>query len=271
MITNRMGSFWTVFSVLVALLMCTNLYAEEAAKAPVTPKSSEAQPYIKHWFVGFGGTNFRSPLNESEGKIDAQINGIFGKVLPNWQKPTTFGDWSKNTMLWDVNVVVGRDMSRRTSLALLVGGATGKIPNHDSYGPLATDIKFTRFTAFASLVGSFYPWGKPVFEPTSDGFGNKFKSAFRQSKPYVSLGMGYVYMDARADVRLKAPGLGLGQIFRQQDINKQNMFQISPRLGLELPVSENNSIILEGAYYKFHQHDDEYSAPAWSVGFRHRF
>ena len=255
----------------MALVMGLCSYADETKKTIPSPESTATQPYVKHWFIGFGGTNFRAPLSESEGRINSQINGIFGKVIPGWSKPRTFKDWSNDTMLWDGNVTIGRDTSPRTSLAFLVGGATGCVPNEDSYGPLATDIEFTRFTVFASLVGSYYPWGKPTFEPMPKGFCNKIGSAFRHSRPYIALGAGYVYMDARADVKLEAPGLGMGQLFRQKDISKQHMFQISPRLGLELPVSESNSITIEGAYYKFHQHDEEYTGPAWSLGFRHRF
>ena len=235
-------------------------------------RSEAAVPpdYVRHWYFAFGSSNFHPRLEESEAKIDRQVNDLVG-WLPPWKNPITFKDWADDFKLWDVTFGVGRDFTPRTSWMIWTGGATAHIENHERYGPLTTDIGFKRFTAFLTVQGYCYPWGKVDHETVTGEQGFKrAKATLANTKPYFSLATGYVYMHADADGRFNLPLVGT--ILRQTDEYDHHLFHVSPRVGVELPLSKNNSLTMEGLYYFFGpEHGDEYNGPSVNFMFKHRF
>lgn len=239
---------------------------KDAAPAP----KAEADPYERHWYFATGASNYHPRLNESEAKIDRQLNDVLG-WLPFWKAPTTFRDWEQDFLLWDMTVGLGSDITPKTSWMCWTGGAIGEIKNNEHYGPLETDITFTRTTTFFTVQGYWYPRGKVDYAAVADKKGlQRIPAAMANAKPYFSLATGYSFLRAEGDGKFKLPLVGT--FLRQLDVEDHHMYQVSPRFGLEMPVSKNSSVTMEGMYYFFGpHHSDEYNGPSLFLGFRHRF
>jgi hypothetical protein len=244
--------------------------AQEPINQAKPAAESNAADYDRHWYFAFGTSNFHPRLDESEAKIDREINRLF-TWCPFWKEPVTFKDWADDFCLWDITVGVGRDFTPKTSWMIWTGGSAATIENNERYGPVSTEIEFARFTAFLTVQGYWYPWGKVDHDAVAAERGkSRVASSFKHSKPYLSLATSYVYMDADADVQFKLPLIGT--ILSQPEQYEHHLYQVSPRLGIELPVSENNSITVEGLYYFIGPtHGDEYNGPSFNVMFKHRF
>lgn len=226
--------------------------------------------YEKHWMFSMGGSNYYPRLKESEAQINSQINGTLGRVIPGWRRPQTFKAWRDNMLLWDLCFGAGRDISPRFSWMAWTGGATGTIVNKHGYGPIHTDIRFKRTTGFLTLQGYFYPLGKP---DASAGGGEtllgKITSPFVHAKPYLSLATGYSFVQAEAKVKLD---LFSARVFKQTQLENHHMGQVSPRLGVEMPISKHSSATAEAVYYHFFPaHSDEYSGPSLCFVYKYKF
>lgn len=232
--------------------------------------SSSSAPYEKHWYLNVGASNFHPRLWESESKVNSQMNHTLGAVIPSWERPTTFKNWEKDWMIWDADIAIGRDITPKTAWAARTGGAVAMIGNVNRYWPIISDVHFGRKTAFVTLQGYYFPFGKPELKDEPVGPMATLKAAFANAKPYVALGGGYVLMRVTGDAKVNLEGLG--RVFRKQDNATQHMLQISPRLGVELPFSDRDSVAVELAYYHFGpEHSREYDGGAWNIGFRHKF
>lgn len=227
-------------------------------------------PYERHWYLAVGASNYHPKLEESEAKIDRQMNDLLG-WLPAWEEPTTFKDWADDFKLWDLTLAVGRDITLRTSWMVWAGGAAATVKNDKQYGLISTDIRFSRATAFLTLEGYWYPAGKVDYtthEP-AQGLG-RFKTAFGNAKPFLALGTGYTYVHCKADGTFKLPIMGT--FMKQAEKYDHHMYQVSPRLGIEIPVSASNSVTAEGTYYFFGPaHASEYNGPSFCIALKHRF
>jgi len=233
---------------------------DQASKAPAAPEETAYQP---HWYGAIGGSNYHPKLKDSEAQIDQQINGLFG-ILPGWSEPVTFRDWERNFYLWDMCFGIGRDISPRTSWMVWTGGATGTMESKEHVFPFETDIRFTRTTSFLTLQGYFYPLGKPEVDQP------KYGLYLKEAKPYVSVATGWSFIRAKGDVRFEIEEIG--RLLRIKQVYYHHMYQVSPRLGIEIPLGKNNSFTAEGMYYFFGPHHaDEYNGPAASLCFKHQF
>ncbi|MFP4500072.1 MAG: hypothetical protein ACLFTT_03650 [Candidatus Hydrogenedentota bacterium] len=242
-----------------------------ACPAPeVTGKASESEesPAEKRWYATVGASNYHPGLEESELKIERQLNQVFD-WLPFWERPETFKDWRDSFKLWDMAIGVGRDLTPRTTWMIWTGGAKGTIENNKRYGPLDTDITFSRTTAFFTIQGYWFPWGKTDYTLEEKDTG-RVQASLRGAKPYFSVGTGWCLVRAEADAKFKVPILGT--VLHQTDKEDHHLFQVSPCFGVEIPVTKNNNIIMEGSYYFFGpDHQKEYNGPAMFLGFKHRF
>ena len=239
--------------------------------APAVEITGE-QPRLRtrNWYVGLGATNYHPRLRESEAQIDRQINRLFA-WLPSWERPTTFADWRDRFFLWDMTVGAGTDVSRKTTLMVWTGGATGTIKNKARYGLFATDIRFTRTTFFVVPEFFYYPLGKIDYETVAGTRGcARVRAALAGAKPYAALAGGYSFVRAEADVKFKMPVIGT--FFRQKQSDDHHMYLISPRIGVELPVGANTSIAPVVMYlFQGPDYSREYNGPALSISVRHRF
>jgi hypothetical protein len=231
---------------------------------------TEGSEYEKHWYLSVGTSNHHPKLKESEAQIDEEVNGLFG-LLPRWKNPTTFEDWADDFKLWDVAVGIGRDITPRTSWGVWMGGAGATIKTKARYGILDTDIRFSRASAFLTVQGYVYPWGKPELQDDSAiGLGQHMAASLKGTRPYGTLAAGYLFVRAKGDVRLDLPVVG--RVFRQKQVENHHMRIISPKIGVEIPVSRDNTLTLEAAYNMVGpHHENEYDGASYFVGVKHRF
>jgi len=228
--------------------------------------------FDREWFWALGASNHHASLQESEELIDQQVNRIFGKLCPRWKQPITFKDWSDDWRIWDVWGLLGRDIGPRSSWSVCAGGVAAEIENGNLYFPLCIPLKiesdFTRVEAFATVALTYYPWGQPCYAEKDCGPRPSLQ-ALREARPFLEVGTGYTYMHAHGDVRLSLP---VGpRLYREQVEDDYHLWQVSPRVGLEVPVSGKSSISVMACRYLFATHNSEYGSNSVSVSFRHRF
>lgn len=257
--------------VLSLLLCCPAASTEEPAAVPEPEAKHQTEPYQNRWFIYGGATNYHTRLEPSERQIDRQINGIFGALLPRWEEPETFKDWSRDWKLWDVWVGVGRDINPKWSWSVSVGGGEGTVKNDGTYYPLLIPadiaVDFTRMEAYIEGCVSWYPWGKPMLKENETKGG--LARAFDGTRPFVDLSAGYDYQVSEADVRVKVPVIGT--VFHEHQKDDYHLLYFNPRIGIEVPVSKKNSVGMMTGYVFFHEHGDEFNSSMVNVFFRHRF
>ncbi len=262
--------------ICMVLSLCATVGPTAALEPDLDPlerETTEEPPRklaLGNWYVGIGATNYHPGLRESEAQIDRQLNRLFG-WLPCWKRPTTFADWRDKFVLWDLTIGAGRDITPRTTLMVWTGGMSGTIKNKERYGPIATDIRFTRTSFFVIPEFFYYPRGKVDYSAAADAQGwDRVRAALAGTKPYMAVAAGYSFVRAEADVKFKTPILGT--ILRQSQSEDHHMYTISPRLGVEMPVGKNTSVAPVVMYlFNGPRHGDEYNGPALSFSIRRRF
>lgn len=232
--------------------------------------ASEEAVYEKHWYMGVGGTNYHPRLRESEGQIKRELNGLFD-WMPCWEKPETFADWRDDFMLWDFVAGFGRDLTPKTNWMVWFGGATGSMTSRERYGLISTKINFKRSSLFLAPELFYYPLGKIDYESVEGTHGfQRIRAAIANTKPYLSFVTGFTFVKAEADVKFKAPVLGI--LFRQEQSEDHYMYTVSPRAGLTIPVGRNTSINPVFIYlFNGPNHSTEYNGWALSFTVRRRF
>ena len=234
----------------------------------------ELRVYDKRWFVLVGAANYHARLEESEQEIDDNINGLFGKILPRWQEPETFKDWSDDWKLWSLWAGFGRDLSPKWLWAVSAGGGEGTVKNSNTYRPFLIpakiDVDFTRLEVYLEGTLTWYPWGKPALSENPDGdHSGRLRRAMRGTRPFFDLAAGYDYQEAEADVRVKLPLVGTA--FREHQKDDFHLLYANPRIGVEIPIDDKNSVGLSAGYVFFHEHGDEFDAAVFNLFLRHKF
>lgn len=238
---------------------------------PTDPDLSTRQ-YEKHWFFYTGATNYHARLEPSEKQIDEQINGLFGSLLPRWREPETFKDWSDDWKLWDVWIGFGRDINAKWTWGTSVGGGEGTVKNSHTYYPFLIptdiDVNFTRMEAYIEGALSWYLWGKPEIADRQDGKKGLHR-ALKATRPFFDLAVGYDYQVSEANVAVKMPLIGT--VFREHQKDDYHLLYFNPRIGIETPIDNKNSVGMTAGYVFFHEHGDEFNSSLVNVFFRHRF
>jgi hypothetical protein len=217
----------------------------------------------------WGAANLHSDLKESEAKIDRELNGTLGMLIPTWKKPITLKDWSDEFRLWDAHVGVGRDLSPKWAWFLGTGGTTGTLKNDDPYVfplPLRVQADFTRTLKFVVTGLNWYPWGKPHLQREPGG--NRLLESLRATRPFLELATSYMRLKTVADVRVSTVG---ARLFKKYEECDYNLFHISPRVGIETPLGKKDSIAVEMGYLFFNRHPSEFNNFSIYVFHRHRF
>lgn len=236
---------------------------EAAAEEDQEPK--EIKIRNQYWFIGT--SNYHLLLHESEDQINRQLNRPFGRIFRTWHRPTTFRDWSDSYLLWDLWAGYGRDLSERFSWGIYAGGGYGKIPNSNRYHPLGISFRvqadFSRISFMAGNGITFHPWGRPVYRE-----GGLWKN-IKASRPMTEMNIGYAYQIAIGSVKIHVPIFD--QIARIREEKKYHLFWISPRIGIETPLTKNNTLNTLVGYNIFTTHGSEFNGYIFEFFIRHRF
>ena len=244
--------------------------AAAQSKANATGAAASDDAWVNQWYFVWGPANVHAQLWESENEINHQINGTLGRIIPDWNRPTTFRDWSDNMLLWDMHFGVGRDLGPKFSWFVDVGGVVGEIKTDGNYWlvvPLRSRVSFSRTIWFVAAGMDYYPFGKPRLVKTDKGCG--LLRALKATRPYVELAAGHVHADESAKVRLKLSGTNLG--FSKDEFLHHDVDYISPRVGLEMPVTQNDSISLQAGYLFFDRHGSDFNNLSVYLLHKHRF
>ncbi len=217
------------------------------------------------WFMGT--SNYHLRLEESEKRIDGMLNNTLGKVLPRWERPTTFKDWCEDWRVWDLWGGYGRDINAYSSWTVYTGGGIGTIPNGKRYFPLGIPLRLDAdFTRKSLLVGSsisYYPWGRPVKKEPG------FVASLKAARPVAEINLGYTYQISIGDVKASLPLAG--NILHIKDEKRYHLFWLSPRIGVEAPITDKDSLNVLVGYTIMHQHGPEYNGAMLEFFVRHRF
>jgi hypothetical protein len=244
--------------------------AEAGASAEDIVYEHSVEPFRKRWYLLLGIANVHPRLDETEDRINVLINGALGSLFPRWERPETFADWRDDFKLWDFHLGIARDLSPKWTWFTTAGAIAGYIPNSKLYFPLGIPVvihaDFSRKTWFVSTGVDYYPNGKPLWvEKEGD---NPFRISLSGARPYFEAAIGYVYMDALGQVKLDLPKVTT--LFTYDDQRYHDLFYVSPRVGLDIPVGENSTVALQGGYLFFKDHSDEYNTWSWYMFYRHK-
>jgi len=242
--------------------------ADAKPGAPAAESDSEEGRY-RGWQVFVAAANLWPRLDETEAKIDRLINNGVGRLCPRWEEPRTFSDWRDDGMLWDFQLGVGRDIADKWTWYAAAGGAFGHQPNSHRYFPLGLPMKigvdFDRSAWFVTSGLDYYPWGVPEYPED----GPSILACLRAAKPYVEGAIGYVYLKGRAECSFALPLLG--EFAHYQDKAQYDLFYLSPRLGVDIPVSKRNSVSVAAGPLLFTTHEHEFNNVSIYTVLRHRF
>lgn len=234
------------------------------------PGKLDANP-DKYWYWMVGLANVYPRLRESTSEIDRDINGLFGNLLPRWKEPTTFADWRGDGKLWDVHLGVGRSFNDKWSWFSTVGIIEGTARTDNEYYPLLipmdVNVKFHRRVWFISTGVDYYPWGKPHIEDAPDG--HWLMRRLRASKPYVEAAGGYVNVYTIGQVRVGLPLIG--DVAKVKHAEYYDLFYVSPRIGIDIPIDEKSSLAFQAGYLFFTAQPDEFDTASYYVFYKHRF
>jgi hypothetical protein len=250
------------YVAMLGVCVCMSVaVAADTDAPPLTLQTPEPWENRSFWFIGT--SNYHLRLRESEQKVDTMINGTLGLVIPGWQEPKTFKDWSDDFMIWDLWAGYGRDINAKWSWSVYGGGGAGTVKNADLYFPLSVDIEFYRMSLLAGSSVSWYPWGKPVKG------GRGVVESLRAGRPMVEMNVGYTYQISDADVYLSLPLLR--KFIHIPDHQTYHLMWVSPRVGAEFPITNDTSLnVLTGMTF-FHKHADEFNHVLLEFFIRHRF
>lgn len=261
------------YAVIAALCFSAAASAAGQKAAPNTTKTDKEEKNAatakpekdQFWFIGT--SNYHLLLHESEAQIDRQLDTPFGILFPTWKRPTTFKDWSNDFILWDLWGGYGLDLSPKFSWAIYGGGGAGTVPNRHHYYPLGLPLEmrmdFTRVSLMAGTSISWYPFGRP--EKREGGLLKNIPAA----RPMFEANVGYSHQISVGDVKLSVPVLG--RVARIKDEKAFDMAWTSPRVGLEVPLTEDTTFNMLGGYLFFSDHSSEYNGALLEFFIRHRF
>ena len=246
----------------------------EGEKKQLLPSSQQEKQERRdqYWYLIAGVANVWPLLKESEAEINRDIDGLFGNVLPRWNEPKTFKDMRDDFMLWDIHLGLGRSLSEKWSIFSTAGAIQGVAPTKNDYFPLGLPIevytKFERKVWFVSAGVDYYPWRKPWISEKGKGNNGLTKRLFA-ARPYVEGGMGYVNIYTVGQSKIALPFFG--DIAKVKHAEYYDLFYLSPRLGVDIPLTNKTHLSLMGGYLFFTSHPDEYNSQSYYILFKHKF
>lgn len=270
-----------VLIVVSFLLFASDLARGEEAPATPSPSFSdcadagaaEAEPRSdQFWYLILGVANEWPRFKESDREIDRDINRRFGAVLPRWNEPDTFSDWRDEGKLWDLQIGLGRSLSKRWAAFGVVGGIMGKVRTRNGYFPLGLPIHvnttFERKIWFLATGADYYPWGKAEL-PDKSARRNPVARRLFAARPYVEAATGYLNVYAVGQVKIELPLVD--SIAKIKHAEYYDLFYVSPRVGVDIPLTENNQVSFMTGYLFYNRHPDEFNGASFFITLKHRF
>jgi len=273
-------SKWIFLSIVMAInvFVLVPAWGDEQPAPDAATVDNSAQPsdadVSSKWQIFFAAANVYPGLEESESKIDKMINGGLGVLFYNWNEPTTFKDWGEEGRLWDFQVGIARRLNEKWSCYAATGGTLGLIENGNNYWtwlapiPMKVETDFERKLWFLTTGLDYYFMGRPELPERREGEMGLVR-CLRGAKPYAEMATGYINLKSRAMVRLKAPVVG--QFLGYEDATRYDLFYLSPRLGVDIPVTKRDSVSFAAGYLFFTNHTKEYDNTSIYAIYRHNF
>jgi hypothetical protein len=269
----------TAVQAIIAGLTCGVILFSGQARAESQPPAQREglaverkDEYEKQWQAAFMAALLIPRLEESEGKIDHLINGKLGALFPRWENPVSFGDWRDNGRMFDFHLGLGRDINPKWSWMATVGGTAGFQSNPEVYFPLGVpmgiNVTFERKLWFVTGAVDYFPWGKPQLGEKHAGQNPVWRRLFA-ARPYVEGTVGYVNTKAHANIEFRLPIAG--KFFTYQDKGRYDSIYVSPRVGIDIPITQSDSISLAAGYLFFTSHQNEFNNVSIYTIYRHRF
>ncbi len=248
---------------------------EHEAPSPKGPDSTYRKTLRvdtnRYWYLLVGVANDWPRLHESEHEINRDVNRFFGSFVPRWHRPTTFKDWRDDLRLWDLHGGLARSLSNRWSVFLVTGGITGAVRTKNGYFlgvPFEVHSKFERRVLFLSTGADYYPWGKASLPETAER-NQGLKQRLFAAKPYLQMALGYSNVYAVGQVKVSLPWVG--SVAKGKHAEYYDLFFLSPRLGVDIPLNEKDTLSLMAGYLFYTRHPDEFNGPSFFITYKRKF
>ncbi len=239
----------------------TEQSADPLAKTETPKAADDEEAWENRWFWFVCSTNYHNRLKTSEQQIDRQINGLFGAVFPRWEGVTTFQDWRDEWLVWDLSAGIGRDINPHLAWTVYGVAGTGVIRNREDYhlllAPVGMKEYFTRTSLSLGASLRWWPWERAH----RDGPG--FWSIVKGIRPVTEMNIGYSREISKAEVRASVPIVG--DVLHIKQVETYNLGWLSPRAGIEIPLSDKYSINVLGGYLWFNNAQNDFDG--WMLEF----
>ena len=238
--------------------------AKEATAPPASVEKDQASGKNEDrnsWYFIWGMSNVHPDLKPSEAQINRDMNEPLRLIMPGYRDVRTFRGMEKDFEMWDPQFGAARDLNKWLTLFATGGVVAGEAQSRHHYYPLLIKTSvlssFKRFAAYAALGLDYYPLGKPHKEPKEAG--NTILRSLRGIRPVLELSSGYVYVSCVGEGQISMPLVG--SIYKKRHVLVFHEWNVSPRVGFEIPITPRNSISLMGGYQFLLPDNREYNGP----------
>ena len=247
------------------------LFGVISAPETLDTSVSESDAWVNRWALSYGVSNVYPKLKLSERLVDRRVNDLLGTIIPDWKRPTTFEDWRDEGKLWDLHVGMGRDINRYASWFVNTAFSKGTIHNREGYNsylvPISTHLDFDRWLVGGIVGGDLYPFAKPPNPCASSG--NRILASLKSSRPFFKVAIGFTHTVGTGHIRVGIPKTPLR--YRTKEVVADDFFYYSPRLGVEIPITANDSLLFDAGYLLVPTPNDEYNGMTYYFAHRHKF
>lgn len=228
-----------------------------------SPKSTE-ETWEKSWFLDFGFRASYTRLGATKQQLDRRLElPLKADVLGIFKHPRTPMDRKSNLAFGAYTLGVGRNESEKFSWVWYVTGGTGGDVTDQQFLNLRLKIRFRYAAILAGWRGEFYPWGRPVFQPTTN-----WCARFRSGRPYAFTGVETGYISGRGEGRYT---VGSVTLYHDKATVRDWVVGIPFGLGWRLPLSDCWSFAIQGDYTQHLYRPDEYNGWNVTAALRFRF
>lgn len=221
----------------------------------------------RRWFVLVGIVNVYPGLKREELITDV-LDPVIRVAAPTYRGTRTFSDMRDEGLLWTPQIAVGRVLSRHFALSVHAGYSAGptrtkkKNPSLLLGLPFYSDVRIKRYAAYVGLDLDYYPWGmveQKLYET--------WKERLRGARP--TLGARYTWTRAGFDARVRLGPWPVKQLLNIHINDDWTLPNITLVAGVDIPISQRNTFIMNGGYSFFWKERRDFAGPAFTVGWRY--
>lgn len=232
------------------------------------PAVSAPEPLPSKWFFKIAAVNVY-PKMESEKPIETLFNPAMRLLAPGFDDVRTVGGLRDKGRLWPPHLGFGRVLSDHWVLSFQAGYTVGKVRTKANDAsrfrlPLHTDFEIQRGALFAGASLDFYPFTTPDRKKF-----HGLVERLRAARPMVGLSLTWTY--ATYNAKIKVGFKPLPNIVNLELEDAWTIPSISPRVGLDVPLTPRTQIGFDAGYNFFADEKQDFEGPSYTIAWKYFF